>query len=174
MLREEAEPLLERFLNAVTTMAVTPGPLKERLAWVTDTVGVFADADIPDQIRADYDEFVDILYKPSVPKAAERHPVFVKTVSAYYLPPAKAKRAAELLVSMFEAIVYADDEPTPANRAPTSRGPAGAAARRPSRAARPPATNGPQPLARSGRAAAPQGPKATKKPAAAKATRSRR
>lgn len=77
MTRDEANSVLVRLLNAVTGMALAPGAVRARLARVTETIGVFAESDIPLEIRRQ----------------------FAKRMRANYLSPAKATRATVLLIA---------------------------------------------------------------------------
>lgn len=106
---EQAKVLLPRFLSAVTTMAtVRERSLARRLAWAAPDILVFADSEIPAAIEDDYKAFGGIIASASakVPEWAVRHPDPVRSAPATYLSHQKAARASELLVRMFEHIVY--------------------------------------------------------------------
>lgn len=108
MTRDEAQVLLPRFLNAITTMAAsTESSRKARLAWAVNDVLVFLDSEIPSDLLEHWQEFRKIVVGASVPEYARNHPHFPKSVSVYYLTAKKTQRATELLVLLVEAIVYA-------------------------------------------------------------------
>jgi len=107
MTHEEASSLLPRFLNAVEALALSPErTIRSRLAWAYDQVFVFADQEIPEEINPQFREFCSIVGSKVVPPKYESHPDYPKTTPIYFLSPQKAKRAAELLLEMFGAIVY--------------------------------------------------------------------
>lgn len=99
--------MLPRFLNAITTMAISPEKsVRRRLAWVASDVLVFVDAEIPTDLKDRFELFKAIVNEPEVPKYAVDHPNYPSSVGTSYLSPSRAKQASELLVSMFEAIVF--------------------------------------------------------------------
>ena len=108
--RKTAQDLLPRFLNAVTGMAVSRGPVHARVAEVVSQIEVFGAQDFPDDLRARYMELDSLLSEPVVPTTAREHPDFRKQVPAYYLSPRKARRAADLIIEILEAIVYGLDQ----------------------------------------------------------------
>lgn len=106
--RAKAANLLPRFMNAVTTMSQSKErSIRLRLAWVVNDVLVFAPSQIPEEIKAKYEEFKQLVNEPKVPDYAINHPNYPKRIPAAYLSPKQAKRASDLLIEMFETIAYA-------------------------------------------------------------------
>jgi hypothetical protein len=104
--RKRAKDLLPRFLNAATAMAVAPGPVHARVAEVATQVMVFGVGDFPEELKERYLELRGLFLSRSVPKHAVGHPDHRKQVAAYYLSPRKARRAADLINEILEAIVW--------------------------------------------------------------------
>lgn len=102
-----ARRVLPRFLNAVTEMATSrEGTVRGRLAAAVEQVTAFRSDDLPEELRARFDEFFALIASGKVPTSATHHPNYLNTTPAYYISAAKAQRAAQLLVEMFEALVY--------------------------------------------------------------------
>ena len=98
---------MPRFLNAVTEMAVAEGAIHARVAAVVTQIAVFSDREFPDELKPKYAELMALLSSGTVPVGAENHPDYRKQVPAFYLSPRKARRAADLIIDIFEAIVSA-------------------------------------------------------------------
>jgi len=103
----QARALMPRYLLAVTGLATSQeSSLARRLAWVVDQVVVFGEHDYPEDLRPKIDEMMRLLAGPQVPVGIERHPEYALTVPASYLHPAQAKRVADIIVEVFESIVW--------------------------------------------------------------------
>ena len=86
----KAGNLLPRFMNAVTTMAQSKEKsVRLRLAWVVYDVLVFAPSQIPEELKAKYEEFEQLVNEPDVPEHAINHPNYPRRVPAAYLSPKK-------------------------------------------------------------------------------------
>ena len=79
---------------------------KARLAWVVDDVLAFSDDQIPNELLEHWKEFCETVTEVSVPTYALNHPYYPKSTKTYYITAKKTSRATELLMTMFEAIVY--------------------------------------------------------------------
>ena len=101
--------MFPRFLAAVTTMAAGTGTLRERLAWVACDVTVFAESQIPNGVAGRYRAFHELVNSAIVPEVYLLHAHPVKSTRAFYLSPAKAKRAVALLAGMLETIAHRKD-----------------------------------------------------------------
>jgi len=108
--RKRAKDLLPRFLNAVTAMAVAPGPVHARLAEVATQVMVFGAEDFPEELKERYQELRGLFLLRAVPQHSVGHPDHRKQVGAYYLSPRKARRAADLINEILEAIVFGSND----------------------------------------------------------------
>ena len=102
---------MPRFLNAVTGMAVAQGPVHARLPDAVTQVVVFGERDFPEDLRPKYAELRALLGAGIVPDGARNHPDHRKQMPAYYLSPQKARRAANLIIELFETIVYTLNAP---------------------------------------------------------------
>ena len=109
---EQARNLLPRFLDAIEGMALSgESSLRTRLAWVVEHILVFSDSQIPDELKPKWREFKSILESaPPVPPPMLDHPHYPRNTRTYYLSPAKAKKAAELMGDMFRALVFSVSE----------------------------------------------------------------
>ena len=105
--RSQAKKLLPRFLNAVTGMAVSRGPVHARLAEVVIQIVVFSEEDFPERLKGPYRELRSLISSPVVPQHSVNHPDHRKTVPAYYLSPKKARRAVDIINEILEAVVFA-------------------------------------------------------------------
>ncbi len=106
--RTDAERLLPIFLNAVCAMALaTDHSLKERHAWVAADIVALTPPDIPASIKQQFNEYVSLVTSARVPAGLERHPKYTRSTRAYYISWQKARKAANLLTSMLEQLVYA-------------------------------------------------------------------
>lgn len=104
--RRQAQDLMPRFLNAVTGMAVARGAVHARVAGAVSQIAVFGENEFPEELRPKYAELQELLGAGTVSPGAENHPDFRKQAPAYYPSPQKASRAADLIIEIFEAIVY--------------------------------------------------------------------
>jgi hypothetical protein len=100
------ENMFPRLLNAVTGMASGTGSLRARLALAVADVCVFHEDNIPSSVRDEFRQFCELVASPTVHPAYLAHPDPVKSCPAFYLTPAKARRAAELLTSMLETVAW--------------------------------------------------------------------
>ena len=110
--RSRRDELLPRFLNGVSAMALSAEKsLAGRLAFAVDQVAVFTVEDFPSELRPKYAELMRLFDSARVPSVAKNHPLWQRRVPVYYLHWTKARRAAELLVELFEALVRARPSP---------------------------------------------------------------
>ena len=78
-------------------------------AIVACDVTVFAESQIPNGVAGRYRAFHELVNSATVPEVYLLHPHPVKSTRAFYLSPAKAKRAVALLTGMLETIAYRKD-----------------------------------------------------------------
>lgn len=99
--RALARTLRPRFLSAIRALS-GPESLRERLAYASFEVLVFADHQVPAALLPQYQELRDIL-------DSDRYHRPNKSLPATYLHWRQAHRAAELITVLLEAIVYMSD-----------------------------------------------------------------
>jgi len=76
------------------------------LANAVESIAVFSSLELPAELRRSYAELHDILGSGRVPAGAENHPDVVFTVPALYLHWSKARHARDLILEMYEQIVF--------------------------------------------------------------------
>ncbi len=99
--RALALSLRPRFLSAIRALS-GPESLRERLAYASMEVLVFADHQLPASLLPQYQELREIL-------DSERYAQPHKSLPATYLHWRRTHRAAELITSLLESIVYMSD-----------------------------------------------------------------